>query len=278
MACRSRKNNSAMLPLTIWMNMPSFHQAGLFSALTDSQDVELRIVFARETALDRKHLGWNEEDRSYPHRFLSGRFALWDALRVAWSERKRLHIVNGIGAEPAFALALFVLALARSRFVVYSEAFDPRQRSAGIRVLLRNSFGRWIAKRALGMLAVSHFAEQFYTQLGFAHERVYPFGYFQTHKVMTKSPATLTGGEKTEVIFVGQLIPRKGLELLLEAMQPLFADYTDLHLSVIGAGSEAQALQDRTRTLHIADRIKFEGTASSDMIQSRIALADVLVL
>ena len=51
------------------MNMPSFHQEGLFDALLGSGEVELRVVFARETALDRLQLGWKEEDRNYPHRF-----------------------------------------------------------------------------------------------------------------------------------------------------------------------------------------------------------------
>jgi len=260
------------------MNMPSFHQDGLFEALLASGEADLRVIFARGTSSERLKIGWKEGDRNYPHCFLSGNFALWDAFRIAWSERDRLHIVNGIGAEPAFAVALFVLALARSRFVVYAEAFDPRQRATDMRALLRDSFGSWIAKRALGMMAISHFAEQFYTDLGFVRERVYPFGYFQTHNVLTQSPARLTAGERTEVIFVGQLIPRKGVDLLLEAMRPLFDYYTDLRFSVIGAGSEARALQDIARNLRVADRVNFEGTVSSDMIQSRIASADVLVL
>jgi glycosyltransferase involved in cell wall biosynthesis len=267
-----------MTPLTIWMNMPSFHQDGLFEALLASGKVDLRVVFVRGTTSDRLQIGWREGERNYPHRFLSRNFALWDALRIAWSERKRLHIVNGIGAEPAFAVALFALALARSRFVVYAEAFDPRQRTTGMRALLRDSFGSWIAKRALGMLAVSHFAEQFYTQMGFDGDRVYPFGYFQTGHNRAESAERLAVPERTEVIFVGQLIPRKGVDLLLEAMRPLFDDFPALLLSVIGDGSDAQALQDRARTLRTADRVNFEGAVSSDMIQSRLASADVLVL
>ncbi len=258
--------------------MPSFHQDGLFKALLASGELDLRVVFAAEAPPNRLQLGWMQAARDYPNQMLSARYAFWDAVRIAWSERGRLHIVSGIWAEPSFAVALCVLALARSRFVVYAEAPDPRHAQSGFRAFLRRSFAGWVAKRALGFLAISHFAEQFYTHLGFARERVYSFGYFQTHNVGTDSPARLTAGEGTEVIFVGQLIPRKGLELLLEAMRPLFDDYPDLRLSVVGAGSEAQALQDRTHTLRIADRVKFEGMLSSDLIQSRIALADVLVL
>ena len=267
-----------MLHLTIWMNVPSFHQDGLFKALLASEELDLRVVFAAEVPRHRLQLGWTQAARDYPNRMLSARFAFWDAIRIAWSERGRLHIVNGIWAEPSFAAALCVLAFARSRFVVYAEAPDLRQTPVGFFGALRKWFGGWIAKRALGMLAISHFAEQFYTHLGFARVRVYPFGYFQTHNVQTERPARLTAGERMEVIFVGQLIPRKGVDLLLEAMRPLFDDYSDLRLSVIGGGSEAQALQAVADSFGIANRVSFEGTLRSDRIQPRLASVDVLVL
>src|SRR5690349_25106870 len=100
-----------MLPLTIWMNMPSFHQDGLFQELHKSKELDLRIVFAAEGSDDRHNLGWVPPNKDYPHRLLSRLFTVLDAVRVAWLERKRLHIVNGIWAEPSFAAALCVLAL-----------------------------------------------------------------------------------------------------------------------------------------------------------------------
>jgi glycosyltransferase involved in cell wall biosynthesis len=278
MATLCRRSDERMLQVTIWMNMPSFYQDGAFNALAECGDVDLRVLFARETTLDRLQLGWKEQARKYPHRILSYKLKLWDAVRLAWSERRRFHIVNGIWAEPSFAVALCVLAVARSRFVIYAEAPDPRQVQTRMRAFLRGSFGGWVAKRALGFLAVSHFAEQFYTHLGFAREHVYPFGYFQTYNDRTESPGRLAAGERTEVIFVGQLISRKGVDLLLEAMRPLFAEHPNLVLSVIGDGSETQALQDRARFLGIAERVNFEGTVSSDRIRARLASAAVLVL
>ncbi len=149
---------------------------------------------------------------------------------------------------------------------MYAEAPDPRQPPVRFRGALRRWFGSWIARRALGMLAISHFAEQFYTNLGFARERVYPFGYFQTHNVRIQSPARQTAAERTEVIFVGQLTSRKGLDFCWKLMRPLFDDHPDLFLSVIGGGSDAPALQDTTHTLGIEDRVNFEGAISSDRV------------
>ena len=268
-----------MLALTIWMNVPSFHQDGLFKALLASGETDLRVVFATEAPPQRRQLGWLDAARDYPNRMLSARFAFWDAVRIAWSERGRLHIVSGIWAEPSFAAVLCVLGLARSRFVVYAEAPDPRQTPVGFHGAFRRWFGGWVARRALGMLAVSHFGEEFYAQLGFDAGRIYQFGYFRANNnVPQMGPTLSTRSKRTEVIFVGQLIDRKGVDLLLEAVQPLLGDSPDLLLSVIGSGNEAQALRDKARALRVSDRVKFEGTVSSDAIQSRIASADVLVL
>ena len=268
-----------MIPLTIWMNVPSFHQDGLFKALLGSNEVDLRVVFACEPPPQRLQLGWARAVTDYPHRMLSAKFTVCDAVRTAWSERGRLHIVSGIWAEPSFAAALCVLALARSRFVVYAEAPDPRHPPVGLRASFRKWFGGWMARRALGMLAVSHFGEQFYTRLGFDAGRIYQFGYFRAKKDWSLITSTQSSRRKQiEVIFVGQLIERKGVDLLLEALQPLLADHPELLMSVVGSGNDAKALQHKADGLRMADQVKFEGTVSSDMIQSRIAMADVLVL
>lgn len=258
--------------------MPSFYQDELFSVLSERGEVELRVVFARGTSSDRLQLGWTEAPRHYPHLTLSGKFSLWDAARIAWTDRKRLHIVNGIWAEPSFAVALCVLAMARSRFVVYAEAPEPRQSQARMRALLQRLFGGWVGRRALGMLAVSHFAEQFYVELGFDAERVFPFGYFRASNHGPQIGSRSRASERSEVIFVGQLIHRKGVDFLLEAMVPLFDRHSDLFLSVVGAGIEAQVLETCAHALGVQDRVNFEGTIGSDKIQARLFSADVLVL
>src|ERR1044072_5043334 len=114
-----------MLRITIWMNMPSVYQDGLFNALAALGEIDLRVIFARGLTPDRVQLGWEQEDRIYSNRTLSERSRLLDAIRIARSERDRLHIVNGIWAEPAFAATLCALALSRSKFAVYAESPEP---------------------------------------------------------------------------------------------------------------------------------------------------------
>jgi glycosyltransferase involved in cell wall biosynthesis len=265
-----------MLPLTIWMNMPSFYQDDLFTSLAASGEVDLRVVFAKELTADRLRLGWNAGARDYAHHTLASPYSMAEAFAIARRERDRLHIVNGMWAEPAFAAALVALRLARSRFVIYSEAPEADQPRPLFARWLRSSFGRWIIRSAAGVLAVSRFAADFYRGLGLPPERLYPFGYFRTRPRGAKVMSESTEAAQTEILFVGQLIHRKGVDVLLDAMRPLLAEQANLHLTLIGDGERRGALAAEAAAFQ--DRITFAGPMAADDVQSRIAAADLLVL
>jgi glycosyltransferase involved in cell wall biosynthesis len=59
--------------------------------------------------------------------------------------------------------------------------------------------------------------------------------------------------------YIGQLIPRKGLDLLLIALTKLQANWK---LAIIGDGESQQELLQLARSLHLEDRIKFFGFRS----------------
>lgn len=265
-----------MLRVTVWMNMPSFYQEDLFKCLSVAEDVDLQVIYARDLPPDRVQLGWKMNREGYAQRTLSGRRMLYDAVRTAWSQRGRVHVVNGIWAEISFVAALLTLMLAGSKFVIYSEAPDPTFERPRIKRLVRAWFGRCVARNASGLLAISHFAAEYFTALGFPARGVYPFGYFRAMggHVDVRAGA----GERIEIVFVGQLVRRKGVDILLEAVSPLFSEHPGLVLTVIGAGGDLEALRARANSLGIGGQVVLEGVIPSDEIQSRLESADALVL
>ncbi len=60
------------------------------------------------------------------------------------------------------------------------------------------------------------------------------------------------------LLFVGSLIPRKGVDVLLKALAELRA--LNLHLTVIGQGPLEQSLMDLSRSLGLKKTVTFEGT------------------
>lgn len=267
-----------MLPLTIWMNYPSFYQGDLFRTLIASGEVDLRVIFAKGLTADRLQLDWRNDLEGYPYVFIDKRRPLRDAMRLAWSQRRRVHIVNGLWAEPAFMAALLVFASAGCTFAIYSEAPDPFMYRSTMKRMLRASFGKMIVRRAAGALPISRMAVEFYKRLGMREQALYPFGYFRARGSMASPSADSTSPKGVEIIFVGQVIHRKGIDLLVEAMLPLFDERPDLYLTIVGEGEMAAALRERVRTLKMTGRIVFEGVLPPDKIPARVARADLLVL
>jgi len=267
-----------MLPLTVWMNYPSFYQGDLFRSLRASGRVDLQVIFAKRLPADRLQLGWDEDLHGYAYRFLDPRHRLSDARRLAWAARRRLHIVNGIWAEPAFTAALITLAAAGSRYAIYSEAPEPHLRRSAIKRALRGGFGRVLAARASGLLPVSHLAADFYRQLGVRQAAIYPFGYFRSR---ARGQALAAGAKKEsacEIVFAGQMIPRKGLDLLLSAVRPLFDEFQGVTLTLIGEGDGLPALRAEVERSGLARRVRFEPSLSPAAIPARLSTADLLVL
>jgi glycosyltransferase involved in cell wall biosynthesis len=268
-----------MIPLTIWMNMPSFYQEDLFKSLVDSGEVELQVVYARDLPVDRQKLGWQTELAHYPYHILTAQNRIGDAVQIARRSKGRFHIVNGIWAEPAFAAALLILGLTRSPFAIYSEASDPQGSSFFPQKQIKKLCARWVANKTKGLLSVSHLSSDFYGQFGFTDALNYPFGYFLPgYSQSVSQPAPHTNDAQVEIIFVGQIVPRKGTDILIEALLPLFAEHKGLHLTIVGGGEQAPALRERVSSEGIGGRVSFEGVLPSNQVRSRMATADLLVL
>jgi len=267
-----------MLDLTIWMNYPAFFQGDLFRTLIASGEVDLKVIFAKRLTSDRIDLGWQNDLAGYPYHFLDERNKIADAVSLAWAGRDRLHIMNGLWAESPFAAGLVTLAAARSVYAIYSEASEPELPRSTAKKLLRAAFGKALTPKAAGILTVSHLAEDFYKGLGARPRAIYPFGYFRSHARIAADPPPASRGDKIEVIFVGQIIHRKGIDLLIEAINPLFDPHAELLLTIIGSGEMKPALVERVESLGLSERIKFEDAIAPGAIPERVAQADLLVL
>ena len=268
---------TAAVPLTMWMNIPSPYQNDLLGAVAATSEVDLQVVFARNLPADRLQLGWQVQMGSYRHRFLPAEHQLAEAARLAWSQRHRVHIVNGIWMEPAFAAVLSTLAAAGSRYLIYAESPNEQTHRPLPRRLARSAFGAAIARRSAGALAISHFALDYYRGLGFPERGLYPFGYFggDTERYAV---APRRRREGLDILYLGQLIHRKGLDLLIDAARPLLHAQPQVHLSIAGTGTLREELERRVAEAGLASQVHLEGPVASHEVLSRIASADLLAL
>lgn len=269
-----------MIKLTVWMNMPSPYQVDLYRSLVGTGRVDLEVIYARELGSDRRGLGWSPEFAGYRSTTLPARGGWRRALSLARQQSDRFHIVNGIWAEPAFLAGLLNLARARTPLAIYAEAPNPTLPRPWLKTALRHRLGRSIAARARGVLAVSRFARDFYGSIGFTPEQIYPFGYFRaapSTDAHAPAPEQPPAG-RTHLVFIGQIIERKGVLLLWDAVQPLLAQSPRLSVTFVGEGSQRTQLLEAIARSGWTDRVTAPGAQPYDRVYEILSHADALVL
>ncbi|GAA6181779.1 MULTISPECIES: glycosyltransferase family 4 protein [unclassified Shimia] len=83
---------------------------------------------------------------------------------------------------------------------------------------------------------------------------------------------------ETNLLFVGRLAPVKGLPILLRALEPLKAEYPDIHLTVIGDGPGRTALESQTSAAGLSENVSFVGYKSQSDVAKTLAASDLFVL
>ena len=77
------------------------------------------------------------------------------------------------------------------------------------------------------------------------------------------------------LLFVGRLMPQKGIELLMQALALLPAD---VGLDVVGDGPDRRAMEALGHTLNVAERVTFHGAVKQPVLASHYRRACALVV
>lgn len=107
---------------------------------------------------------------------------------------------------------------------------------------------------------------------GLEHKvEVIPFGIDERRWEVVPPPPP---GNPPRALFIGRLVPYKGVDFLLRALELV----PDLRLDIVGSGPEQHRLQTLARALAVADRVKWWGEYPDEDLPRRMADADFLVL
>ena len=162
------------------------------------------------------------------------------------------------------------------RFLMTENRYEP-----GARLLprwLAYTWDAWRHRRHLsGVFCIGHGGRyggaRFFSACGHPRSTIVPF----VHVVdPTRVQHTPVSRGHLQILYVGQLIPRKRVDLLLRAFSRL--DVPTAHLRLIGQGREEPALRRLANQLGIADRVDFSPGLPNAETVAAMAAADVLVL
>ncbi|GBC98049.1 GDP-mannose-dependent alpha-(1-6)-phosphatidylinositol monomannoside mannosyltransferase [bacterium HR17] len=147
-------------------------------------------------------------------------------------------------------------------FIVFAHAleflrFEPR--SVAWRVC------RWVYERADGVAAISSASRAELLQRGLAPEKVHivHLGVSETVLNGQTTDLPLSGNGKHNghrvLLTVGRLVPRKGVDKVIEALPLVLREHPDVCYWVVGDGPDRQRLEELAQRLGVADRVAFTG-------------------
>jgi glycosyltransferase involved in cell wall biosynthesis len=169
--------------------------------------------------------------------------------------------------------------------VVKTARLSLRERIANFLMWQLSKLEAETARNADIVVTVSHYSKKRIVQLYGVDEakiRVVPNG-VDPEKFKPKPAAIevrqLSGLEgKQAVLFVGRLIPRKGLNFLVEAAKTVVKENADTAFVIVGNGPLRSKLKSRLETLGLSKNFLFIGDVKENVLVSVFNRADVFVL
>jgi glycosyltransferase involved in cell wall biosynthesis len=266
--------------IVIWMNIPSVHQNDLINELS-TLGYEITVVYAHREDAQRRQQGWFFDDSSVKYQtiFLNEKLTYGQLPIFIFLQRHSIHIVTGIWAEMMCFSALCLLNLFRAQFLIYTESPIPdKQRNAFKRIVLSvvlYPMATLLIKNACGYLAVGESGADFLVSLGVKKSKIYRFGYFRNiDKLNSKEPSS----SMSQLYYIGQLIPRKGIDILIEAIVGLIKTHQNFRLIMVGYGHQQAEITHKIVEYQLHEFIKIQAPIAINLMPKTLIKADLLLL
>ena len=259
--------------IIFWQPIDSPHQDAFLEAVAEQFGGEVMLGVERPFPADRAAQGW----RPPQHRLVKvvdiSRPENHAAL-AAHSGPDSLHVFTGFFSHPLVWSGFRRLAPTQARLAIYSEAPEQPLLTGWLKRLRgRLLAARW-ASRIAFVLALGGLGCEFFSAIGFPREKIVPFGYYLAEPSLP--PAERHPDVPFRFISAGQLIRRKGIDLLIKACGSL--PPSGWRLDIYGDGREQSALERLAASLQLTDRIAFHATLPNDQLQAELAASDCAIL
>ena len=255
-----------------WQRIVSPHMAELAKALA-KRGLDVTYVAEQQMSEDRLAQGWRPPDLECVRLiFAPDADAVERVVQSAASDS--LHICQGLRGNGVVSLAQAALArLGLRQWVIMETVEDTGWRG----LIRRRAYRRLIAARGKSVsayLATGVETPGWLMNQGAPPERVFPFSYFLSDMIALPPPPTRSPGP-FRILFVGQFVARKRLDLLIKAVANLSGE--DVELWVIGSGPLEKDLRHKGFEA-LGVRLRWIGRVISTEVPKHISNADLLVL
>lgn len=271
-------------------NIPTPYRIPLFneiSRLLREKGAKLKIVFGALTYSRRK---WRVDLSSceFDYKILASKFIKLSnqerviftypsIIRLIYANKPHIIVANGF----SFATTkIWMLSwLQKLNYIIWSGAIELNQ-SKDSRI--RRFHRRLMIKRAKGFIAYGKESEKYLCSLG-AQSKKIEIGIntvdtsFFAENVKRYRSKFQRGFNQKQLLFVGSLVKRKGVDLLFRCIGMLLKYRRDFLLKIVGDGPERENLMNLSNKLMISNFISFEGFAQKEELIKYYAEADCFI-
>ena len=285
-----------MLRVLLLNNVPAPYFASLFEKIGAESDWHLTVCYSSDW---NKNVGWGEKlpgvspahrtiilDRQNPtlKSRLGSSFAAAVALMMVLLREKPDYLIcYGYTLAPQMTALLWAMMTA-TPFALIGDANYFSDTAVGMRRLIKTAWLRLLTGRSAALIAVGSANRKFWESYGAVAKKIFDTRYAVNNDFfaaecrmrigdVARLKAQLGLTDKIVFLFVGRLIRRKNVDLIIRAAQSLNDDR--VAVVIAGSGEEKKALE---RLAGADPRIIFAGNVPPIELPLYYALSDAFVL
>ena len=259
--------------------IPPYRQA-LFNSL--SQEVDLQVHSASHS---EAHRGWSDFstqrdfellEHKLPRLLIRETFFYFP--KPSWLKNRNCDaVVVGGWEQPANLILILLSILRKQRFYIFYESTENDATYS--RSSLVYFMKKMIFRIVDGVITTGESSSENVKSLGVARNKIYQgFNAIDSEWWSSKNKSRKHKSSElgTRYIYVGQLIRRKRIDMLIESYSHISRDIDSL--LIVGDGPLEQELKSLNENLNSLGKIEFRNSINSETLRSVYLEQDVLIL
>jgi glycosyltransferase involved in cell wall biosynthesis len=270
-----RLHDASISRIVFWQPIASPHQEAFLEAVARQFTGEVILAVERDLPAERRAQGWRQPSHTNV-KVIDISIPANHAALAAHATATSLHVFSGFFSHPLVWAGFRKLAGSEARLAIMSEAPEQTFVTGWFKRLRGKVLAARWASRFAFVLAIGGVGCEFFERIGFPQDKIVPFGYYLDVHPLAEATAARRADGVIRFVSAGQLIRRKGIDLLVKACSTL--PTAGWRLDIYGDGPERQALEQVVRESKLSDRIVFHGVIPSEQVRTVLAEADCAVL
>ena len=279
-----------MQKVVLITNIPTPYRIPLFNELNKQmlqEKMELHVIFS-ESGYQRRKFEIDFAQIQFPFTILSGGTLTskknvektYFFYKGLWNALNKLQPKNIIvaGFSTASIMTASWCKLNHSTYSIWSGSIETETRNISwLRIQLR----RQLIKRAKSFIAYGSLAAQYLVKMGAAENNIYigintvDTSFFAQESAKKRN--ALPKKNKFTFTYLGYLVPRKNVSLVIEAASILLKERSDFQIQIIGDGESKSQLETLSIQLGLKDHIAFVGYKQKEELPTFFANTNALL-